>query len=414
MNTKFTRIKPRTYLYLLVMIASTLLLPIHSINSISIILLLTFWGVALDFKSLKKSFKKIIVFIVLYGTFVLGATYSPDLKEALTILRIRLPFLLLPVIVLTIRESEVFSFKNQEKFKKIFIYVVLLACFYCHLNLIIDYLNNTIVPIEKIVSEYNFGYSKLTSYLKFHPTYFSYLLLVAIIFNFNVIKFSTLRNKIFFNISFVYLTLFLFQIGSRSSMLIIVFLVVIYSFHLLKNKSYKSLWKGILTLSLITIISFQFTFTIKRVKQALNVFIPQKGMVHSSGGYRLYSYNAFKTEYPKNPILGTGLGGAQKGLNNYFDQIGFLHMKGLDYHNQYFQTLIELGLLGFIFLIIFFVYLIRIGFQYQNKEYLCFLLITLVLLMFENLFIRHKGIVIFALFNSYYLACFYNKGNECS
>lgn len=396
------------YFYAIILVAITLFLRKHSVNSIAIITLFVIWTLKKEYKKLYiiKKNKIIQLFILFYITFIVGAFYSSDFYEALKLLKLRLPIILFPVVFLTIN---FFSKRQTKKFKKVFISAAFLACLYCQFRIILKWIP-TKKPFINLFKDYQFSYSYITDYIDLPPTYFSYLLLICLIFLFDLIKNSqSIKNKTIGVFTISYFIFFIIHITSRIAL---VGLILLFFFLIIKSLI-KSKFKlaAIIIIFLFSgiFIASRFDFTVKRYKQVVNVFIPQKGVVHATGGYRVFSVKAFTQNFNKNPVFGVGLGDGQKDLDGYFDEIGFPHMKGYDYHNQYIQTIIELGLVGFIVFLLVFIVPLRISIISRNKELFLFLIITMLFLFVENMFIRHKGIVPYALFNALFLFMFSNS-----
>lgn len=95
-------------------------------------------------------------------------------------------------------------------------------------------------------------------------------------------------------------------------------------------------------------------------------------------------------------LLGLGLANAKHLLQEYYEHYNlYEEFYTYNFHNQYLQTLIELGFIGFLLLTSFIVY----GFYWSIKrKNLCiFIVLTLISFLFftESFFSRQKGILFF-------------------
>ncbi|BDS09652.1 sugar transferase [Aureispira anguillae] len=111
-------------------------------------------------------------------------------------------------------------------------------------------------------------------------------------------------------------------------------------------------------------------------------------------------------------LLGIGPGDAQDQLNEKIrsnnmyigekgtEDTGFLNY---NFHNQYVQTLVEVGLLGFVILILVLIYLIQLGLKNKDKKLLLINLIFMASFLTESLLSRQIGIVAFVGFNALFV-----------
>jgi len=402
--------KDSIYFYASTIIAVTLFLPQYIINSISIIALITLWVINGSYKKINNVLKNevIIIFMLLYLSFIIGTLYSNNINDALKLLKLRLPILLLPILYSTTKR---FTHKETKLFKIIFIGAALIACMFCHASLLFAWAK-TGDSFSELIRSHKYSYTYITNVIDLQPTYFSYLLIICLIFLESTIsKTKAVKTKILYIIISIYFILFLIHITSRIALLVLVFGFLFYLTHNLFKKNYKAFFITFFILISGVIASTQFEFTVKRYKQVANIFIPQKGVVHKNSGYRVFSFKAFKSNFKEHPFFGEGLADGQEELDNYFDEIGFPHMKGVDYHNQYIQTTVELGVIGLIIFLLTLLIPLRMSIIQKNKEFFLFLMVTIMFLAVENMFIRHKGVVPYALFNALFLFGFLKKEN---
>ncbi|RLJ63288.1 O-antigen ligase-like membrane protein [Lacinutrix venerupis] len=401
----------KLYFYITLLIACTLFIPKYSINSFAIILLVLVWIVKRDYRYIGNIYKnkQYLVVILFYFSFIIGIFYSKDINEALKILKLRLPILILPLIYCSINS---FSKEQINFFKRSFVVATLVACLYCQSNIILVWLDSG-EPLRNVISSYKYTYTYLTDFIDLHPTYFSYLIIIALIFLESILRNTLDRFKrVLWVILGLYFLFFLILIASRIAIIGLLIIGILKVVKILKTRSLKKII--IMLIALLTIIPLmsKFDFAVKRYKQVVNVFVPQKGVVHSSGGFRIYSIRIFQEEFKKAPVFGVGFGDGQKNLDNHYAKIGFPHMQGLDYHNQYIQTAIELGLVGLLLMVLNFTIHFLFSLKRNEKEYLYFLIITMLFLLVENMFIRHKGIVSYSLFNALLLFNFYKESKR--
>jgi len=394
--------------YLTLLVATTFLVPDEALNSIAIGLLTFIWIINKGYKNLQILKKKRIIFIffLFYASFIIGTLYTENFTGAVQLLWARLPLVLFPLIYATINN---FSTKQSKKFKNVFIAITLIAIIYCYFRIFLKWYDSG-DPIIYLLKNYNYSYSYITNYIDLHPTYFSYFILISLIFiEGKITNSKTIKNKIYGVLIGLFFVLVLIHIGTRIALLTLMILFLIF----IARNIYRK--KIVISLALTTVlllgilVASKYDFTVQRFKQSINVFIPQKGVTHSTSGYRLFTTKIFKREFSKHPIFGVGFANGNKYLDLQFDAIGFPHMKGKNYHNQYFQILIELGIVGFIVFMLNFLIPLRLSILKKNKELFMFIVITMLFLTVENMLGLHKGVTSYAFFNSLFVFAFANS-----
>lgn len=123
-------------------------------------------------------------------------------------------------------------------------------------------------------------------------------------------------------------------------------------------------------------------------------------------GYELSTQNI------KNFLLGVGPGDAQDQLNNRIKEKNmYIGVQGTsdtgylnyNFHNQYVQTFVEVGAIGFLILLLFLIYLITLGVKNRNRLMLFVNLIFACSFLTESFLSRQIGIVSFVGFNSFFI-----------
>jgi len=118
---------------------------------------------------------------------------------------------------------------------------------------------------------------------------------------------------------------------------------------------------------------------------------------------RLLEWQASWSIIKKSWLTGVGTGDGQDALKTYYVSFNASTME-MDFnsHNQYLQTIIELGMIGlFSLLCCFFLPVIRPGYSIL---YLSFVLLFSLMCLTESMLARQKGIVFFTLFQSLFLS----------
>jgi O-antigen ligase len=129
---------------------------------------------------------------------------------------------------------------------------------------------------------------------------------------------------------------------------------------------------------------------------------------------RLYKWKYTLETIAEHPFLGTGTGDSQDKLQETYKKHDFKIGYDLRFnaHNQFLQTMLELGVFGFISLCI--CLLVPAVLAYRKKEwiYLAFLTVFSISCLTESMMEVNKGITFYAFFNSLFAFHFLNKQEE--
>ena len=102
-------------------------------------------------------------------------------------------------------------------------------------------------------------------------------------------------------------------------------------------------------------------------------------------------------------MFGSGSGDVKDVVVRAYGENGCTDLQqiGFNLHNQYFQTLVALGIVGLFILVLIFAYpLFGVRFDVATSAALAFLFIVAVNLLFESMIERIAGVMFFAFFYS--------------
>jgi O-antigen ligase len=333
---------------------------------------------------------------VLLGFFfihVFGYFFSTNKVAALNAIEIKLSFLAFPILIFASRY-------NEMQIKKIIIAFVsgcLLASVICLFRATYLY----------YFEDFNaFFYSEFTYFM--HPSYFAmYLIFAQLIVMLYYPKWLSHLTNLGIKMGFMSV-IFLGSIFLCSSKmgLITAFLVLPITLGvILYNSGYKKMIIG-LVLSLfvgITIAYKLFPSPFDRIKMALKVTssseMIDKTNVESTAVRILIWHESIKI-IKENLIFGTTPGDANDRLVQAYEKEGLTgaFQKKLNAHNQFLQTFIGTGILGFILL-----FLMTIGsliYGFIKKNYILFLFTILIVFNFlvESMLQSQAGFIFFVFF----------------
>ncbi len=397
------------YTFLIALVACTLSFPKYAFNSISIILLLSFWVFSGRLiTKLKSAFsqKEVWIFCALYLIYILGLIHTEDFKRAFSLLERMLPILIVPIVLSSIEKIER---KRVTWIHVSFITSVIAASLFCLINAFLQWKGSS-DPIAALISNPKYLYSNLLAPLDITPTYFAMFILLALsILFFYFDKVKEKKTKVLTVVTFLYLNLYLFLLANRTGIIVLAILGIFIFFK--SNRKIKALL--VLTLVILGALMFKSDFWKQRIFNTTGM-IANSQEVKDLNKHRAIATEIFLNQDPKNYIFGYGTGDTQMFLNLEYRKRGrqyFKWSKNMNFHNQYFQIIAVLGIFGLVVLLSNLIY----PFWSNRKDpgelsilYLMFMAIVIIFFMTESVLVRQKGIVFYAIFNSLYAFHNYN------
>ncbi|MEE9406942.1 MAG: O-antigen ligase family protein [Polaribacter sp.] len=362
-----------------------------AVNSISIILFFLVGCFKLIQLKERVVFNKLMaLFIGFYILCFLSLFWSDNVKSTTEGLPRFLPYIILPIAFLlnnirVDKREEVLNF-----FSKSLVYYA----FYC---LLIGALNT-------------YKYSDF-SYLFYHKLSNNLsnmnAIYLSVFISFGIGFFLTKKGKTKLDsFSLFFLALFLILLSSK---IIITFTLLFTLVFFLKRKNTKKLnYKySIIIFGVTLILLLASNNVIKRIKkeidktnisEALNKNEFGNVYLWTGASLRIFQIRAFYeiiTEQQKY-YLGFGLNNSQNSLNKKYSEYklypGYL---SYNYHNQYIQVFAELGVLGFILLLMIFYTLIKQSILYKDFSLFYMIMLIMVVCFTESFLWRQRGMVFF-------------------
>lgn len=313
----------------------------------------------LFFESLNnKVIQAFVLYFILHALWVIG---SENLENALFQLRKNI-ILLSPILF--------YPIVKKEYIEKIFLYFVIVIFFSSIISIMMYFdliqINNTISG-ESIPFLYKSDYG--------------FFLLIAIgysFYNISYIKKELLVKKIFFQFSIIILSFNIFIIGSRTFMLIYIFVIGFLIISVYRKYIFKAIISIIVIINILLVVYFnniEIKNQLDEIYNGLKKSYYEKEYTNSSGvrsGLIEYSIPVIKDNF----LFGVGTG-------DHIDEVKKEIQKSPDYeiekdgkykyllksinigfssflHNTYIQTLVQFGILGFIIWLNMFYQIIKI------------------------------------------------------
>jgi O-antigen ligase len=368
--------------------------------------ILTFYAVsaiALIFieKSRIKFDSRFLLLILFYLLHILGLLWTENMSTGTFDLEVKLSFLIFPSLCLFLRYS-------RAEFKAILLIFIAALVFTFLFNLI-----KTTLLYQDVQLIDSYFYDSLSKPL--HPGYlsmylnFGMIILLVSLFQVSSRLFRSTRvHDLLFGLFFVFNLL----VFSKNGVAVSLFLVLLLLYHLLiiKRKIILSLSAGLLSFVLMATVYYQSVFVQNNVKELVsNLVYEQVDENHKAQGsvsLRWVVWEASIEVIKKQPFLGVGTGDAVENLVIEYAEMNEVVAldKRLNSHNQFLQTFVILGLLGFsVITLIFGIGLLR---SYKSKNYFAFgfLLLVFINCLTESAFETQAGTVFFAIFYCFTLS----------
>ncbi len=382
------------------------LLPINPAWSAACIFFLTFnWVIGLGFIGITKSHFKPTAFFFFAGLFLLyclGLAWSHNLQSGTREVETKMSLFLMPLVFFTVP-------LNSEQFRKT-LQLFVIGCGMAMMGWILYATYNFILTkyyLSQGVKIWDFGINyffkdRLSRII--HPSYMAMYICFALWMILKV-KAPLFRNKLF-NVTFISLfALSTILLISKAGILVLI-LIGGYSLYdlIVKQGKIQLAGKVVITfvLSFVCLFSFapQFRY---RFTSVFSAFQSENNYnSDNSTGSRMAVWEASRACISQHILLGTGTGSANDALMEHYKTFGMTiaFNEHLNAHNQYLQTFITLGILGFIGLIFFLFYPLSHAISDGNLLYTGFLFIFILNIFVESMLETQAGNLFFAFFNA--------------
>lgn len=347
---------------------------------------------------------------------LLSVFYSSNWQYGLLDVEQKLSLLFFPLFFVTFKVSD------RITVLKIF-NIFLIGCLVSSLICITNAFNNSISfdtsgivfnPIPKEVWWENYFIYYRFSFLT-HPSYLSMFFTFSIAILFLLIKNNQHKEKfsLLYIFAILYFTFMIYLLSSRVG-LFASSVIVVFGFMWIFYRRVSLLLK-ILIVSFIPIFLIVLIGMNKRINQIdktnMNIYESRTSLkyyINKVFDERMEIWICIPPLVVEKPIFGYGVGDAKSALQNEFEKRGLIDILKLKYnaHNQFLETFIGLGFIGFFSLLLLFVYPIFMLVRRENNFIeLMFLGILCINFLFESMFERVAGVIFFAFFYSLFF-CF--------
>ena len=369
-----------------------------------------------------KQHKEVIIFLILYALYVIGLLYSSNIALGLKSIEQKLVLLIIPLIAAS---SFAFSDQQREWALRSFVYSNVLFILTCIVLNVIDISGGP--PYTHV----NFDPYTLSKFKELHPGFasiwmqFSYIAFTSPILSSPVFISLYLSLCVFilfdlhsFRFKYVligWLSLTIVLLSSRVGILTLIgisLLILFYDFFKRKITLRYNLLKIAYIISLLLLVIFFPVTRFRVIEEPLSTptDLPTDASQWNSVNLRFLEWKSGIEGIRKTGITGTGTGDALEVLDSYYNQVdlGIFDHPYLS-HNQYIETALEIGLAGFIALLLCLVVPFMRALKTRNVLLMSVVLMTCLACLSTSFFERARGLTFYVSFVSLFM---FTKSNE--
>lgn len=343
-----------------------------------------------NLSSFREAFKSRIAIwmFILFLSYVIGFFYSDGYN--ISSLEKRLSLIILPLLF--------FSIKKNDDLLHLSLVSFVLGCI--ALSIIsIAYVVFYDLPFDTAMTFHVFDISHV------YASLYIVFSVIILIYYFFVKKNSYIRLSLVLVMTLM--LVFLYFLGGKMAIISFLLLCFIGAVTIIvRSKGNRTLK---LILFLFPIAAFVFVlFSVEKIQSRFSYLINKEHYfvgdnAWSSIGVRFTIFTCSYELFKQNPFWGSGSGDVQDDLDSCFSRNNFPTVIGMNAHNQFIQTLLDLGLFGLSLLLVMFFFLFREAYIYRNYLLGSFLFIFFLCCLTESLFERQQGIFLFTYFVSVFL-----------
>ncbi|MES2131314.1 MAG: O-antigen ligase family protein [Bacteroidota bacterium] len=370
----------------------------------NIILLLLVITTILDIKKekIKQIPKQIWIFQLIYFLSVIGYFYSYHKSVAGFLLERQLTIILIPVLLpLAVGINE----KRKRGLLNAFILSSVLTVCLLFLNVLIT-IKELHLPLTGIFTKEFFNH-RFSAPIGIHAGYLSLYVSLCLIYTLQLIVVTKLKKiKILLILFFVIQLAGLIFLASRNILITTILIMsFVFPFFYVKKKLLYIisitllLVVGFIAVNNISYLKKRFTSElisdIKLTQSTDNFELTEPRIDRWQGGVRLFM---------RSPIIGYGTGDEISMLKTEYIKSGLYisYLEEFNAHNQYLSYLLKNGIIGLLIFLSIFIYFVYLAFKGRDYIYISFLFLLLIGFLTENILDANKGILFFAFFNTFF------------
>ncbi len=346
-----------------------------------------------------------LIFSGNYLFFALSLTYSIDVKEGLANLTTQLPALIFPLVFFLLPLPLPKSRTIITTILNIFLVSTLIMCVWILFRYKLIHNWSELKYADRFDTTFRDFADEVTGK---HPTYLSLYLSFSIgIALQKFITYKTLASKFFFGIAILLMTSLLVLFASRTP-IIASFLGLLFLLLIQIKKTYLRI-VSVLLLIVFTGLIIRFTPAIySRLQEVIDTeWRAPKGLQFNSTNIRAGIFNCTFELIGQRPILGYGIGGDKKALNECYEKFPTeaYKLKYYNTHNQYLNFWLLSGIASLAIFVFSLLYAFRTALRNRDNLFLYFLILCSISFLTENILSRQAGSVFYYFFICLFIFC---------
>ena len=340
--------------------------------------------------------RQMMPLFLLYVLALLGMSWSTEPEFGWNILRVQLPLMLLPVMLLSVPKGYSIS-EALPKIAKAFIAGNILVFGLCLVHATARYIETQNPDV--------FSYGELVYWLYLHPAYSTfYSGLAALLLVGMVRKEEMIRGwqRFFFAI----LIAFIFLLNSRVTIIYFMVVFSLLAFWRWWLNGQRLRFVAVMTFVVAVGVVISFGLPQNRNRLASMFQTEEISVEEGSASLRVEIWKGALQTLKEQPLSGFGTGSVRHNLVASYQKRGF--QEGVDAafnaHNQYLQTWLMLGIPGLLLLILILGKLIQTSWLSNHPERAAAVLFFALAMFSEAMLERQMGVLPFAFFASLWYA----------
>lgn len=442
----FKRIFSIKNIHIFVICLIVVCIPLYLIPLASCITLWLITGIIIAVKYRRETVKQgidagLIAGIALYLVFVAGVFYSPDKASAVFDIQVKLSLFLLLPLMFVLRS---FYRRYAHIILWVFVFANIATALYClghAFTLSLSFEEGRLIfdpYVPGIYEDLNtkkptyFSYTQLSVFR--HPAYFSMYLttcfFILIYFIRNKIRLTEKRllNSIAFSLMFAFILLMIYLLESKAAYLTLLLLLFVYALaYIVRQKKWIA---GIILVLLVMVAGF-FAYKNNSRFYYLNAALKNnsgftetikqrnyKVLIDTYGIDRIPIWMISGEIIGDHLLYGVGSGDVSASLMQKYKEYGLENLQKNKYncHNQYLETMVAVGLPGFM-VFLFWLLLPLFRKRYYTSEgflMLAFSGILIINFFFESVLNTIAGVIFVAFFYNFFYFVMYTgkEGNK--
>lgn len=332
-------------------------------------------------------------------------TLSPEPTVGFDLLLREVHLLLIPLGFIVV-DKEVTD-KQLHTILMLFLAACLMSTLFCLMNAMWNVLRfEGFVVDGSHGAEHHLTYFKLAGPMDIPPTYFTMFCNWAFFITLRTSYLSPALKAVFA----VYLAVFIFLLSTTVGIVSLVVITTLW----LQTTAYRKTSRYVIGLALVIGLVIGLSKLSSGTNRAVLDKHEQYGDHVNSISARLVIWSYAWETIKRKPIIGYGLGGGQRALEQTYQRNGFAWgtRASLNAHSEFLSTFLDLGILGVFTVSVMLLLPLVHAIRAKDFMTLAFIAMMFVFFCFESVLLRQKGIVFFSFFYSVLFAALPTKATS--